>query len=324
MNIMKISFLVLTLAFSINAALAGDDILRKSAPMPLKEPVKSAFNGMVKAGERYVAIGARGAVVLSDDGGANWRQAKGVPVSTNLTAVDFVDEKRGWVVGHNGVILATVDGGENWSLQSWDDALDQPFFGVHFFNSEEGIAVGLWSRIMKTKDGGRTWANVALGVPPAGAKKDLNFYKIFGNSTQAYIAAESGWVLRSNDKGQNWTYVNVGTKASLWSGDVKDGSVWVGGLLGKVFHSKDSGKTWDSVQTKIKTSITSIQSKDKNIAIVGLDGNITTSKDAGHTFQYQQLDARAAITDVHQDKDGKLILATQSGVLTNIELGTQK
>jgi photosystem II stability/assembly factor-like uncharacterized protein len=324
MNIMKVNILVLSLALAINAAYAGDDLLRKSAPAALKHPAKSALNGMANAGDRLVAIGARGAITLSDDGGSSWRQAKDVPVSSTLTAVDFIDEKHGWVVGHDGVVLASIDGGENWTLQNWDDAIDQPFFGVHFFNADEGIVVGLWSRIMKTKDGGKTWTNVALPSPPPGAKKDLNFYKVFGGTTQAYIAAESGWVLRSNDKGHTWSYANVGTKASLWTGDIKGESVWVGGLLGKIFHSIDSGKTWVAVQTKIKTSITSIKSENQNIAIVGLDGNITTSKDGGRSFLYQQLDARAAITDMHQDADGKLILATQSGVMTNIKSGTRK
>lgn len=321
---MKIKLLVMALVMAINVSFAGDDVLRKSAPAALKQPVKSAVNGMTKAGGRLVAVGVRGAVVLSDDGGVNWRQAKKVPVSTTLTAVDFINEKQGWAVGHNGVVLATADGGENWSLQSWDDALDQPFFGVHFFNAEEGVAVGLWSRIVRTGDGGKTWTNISLGTPPAGAKKDLNFYNIFGNETQSFIAAEAGWVLKSNDKGQNWSYVNVGTKASLWAGDVKGDTVWVGGLLGKIFHSRDSGKTWAAAQTKIKTSITSIRLEDANVAIVGLDGNIATSKDAGQTFQYQQLDERVAITDIYQGGNGKLILATQSGVLINTESGMQK
>lgn len=324
MKNIKINILVLSLALTINAVFAGDDLLRKNAPTALKEPAKTALNGMTNAGGRLVAIGARGAITLSDDGGSNWRQAKGVPVSSTLTAVDFLDENRGWAVGHNGVVLATTDGGESWTLQNWDDAVDQPFFGVHFFNENEGIAVGLWSRIMKTKDGGKTWTNVALSSPPAGAKKDLNFYKVFGGRTQAYIAAESGWILRSTDKGQTWSYTNVGTKASLWTGDIQGESVWVGGLLGKIFHSVDGGKSWTPVQTKIKTSITSIKSENKNVAIVGLDGNITTSKDGGRSFLYQQLDARAAITDMHLGADGKLTLATQSGVITNIMSGAQK
>ena len=40
-----------------------------------------------------------------------------MPVSSDLTAVFFVDDKQGWAVGHDGVILHTADGGETWALQ---------------------------------------------------------------------------------------------------------------------------------------------------------------------------------------------------------------
>src|SRR5689334_16251355 len=46
---------------------------------------------LAKAGERYVAVGERGHVLLSDDNGATWRQAKSVPTRAMLTAVFFAD-----------------------------------------------------------------------------------------------------------------------------------------------------------------------------------------------------------------------------------------
>ncbi len=47
--------------------------------------------------------------LVSDDGGKTWQQSS-VPVSSDLTAVFFVDERKGWAVGHDGVILAS----ERW------------------------------------------------------------------------------------------------------------------------------------------------------------------------------------------------------------------
>ena len=72
---------------------------------------KSLLNGIARAGTRLVAVGQRGHIVVSTDGGANWKQSA-VPVSSDLTAVYFVDEKRGWAVGHDGVVLHTDDGGD--------------------------------------------------------------------------------------------------------------------------------------------------------------------------------------------------------------------
>ena len=44
------------------------------------------------------AVGDRGVIWHTDDGGSTWRQ-QASPVSCNLSAVFFVDNKRGWAVG---------------------------------------------------------------------------------------------------------------------------------------------------------------------------------------------------------------------------------
>ncbi|WVM93430.1 hypothetical protein ULG90_05695 [Halopseudomonas pachastrellae] len=41
-----------------------------------------------------------------------------------LTAVYFVDDKRGWAVGHDSLILNTTDGGATWG-----DAVSRPGTG---------------------------------------------------------------------------------------------------------------------------------------------------------------------------------------------------
>ena len=68
------------------------------------------------AGERLVAVGERGLIMVSDDDGASWQQAK-VPISATLAAVSFPTATLGWAVGHSGIILHSTDGGSNWQLQ---------------------------------------------------------------------------------------------------------------------------------------------------------------------------------------------------------------
>src|SRR5437667_12911281 len=78
---------------------------------------KSLLQSVVRAGDRIVVVGQRGHIVISSDGGATWKQSP-VPVSSDLTSVYFVDDKQGWVAGHDGVILHTGDGGEKWMCSS--------------------------------------------------------------------------------------------------------------------------------------------------------------------------------------------------------------
>ena len=77
---------------------------------------QSAFLDVELLSGRLVALGERGVIAYSDNGGELWSQSV-VPVSTMLTAMHFIDETQGWAVGHSGVVLHTRDAGETWTLQ---------------------------------------------------------------------------------------------------------------------------------------------------------------------------------------------------------------
>jgi photosystem II stability/assembly factor-like uncharacterized protein len=94
------------------------------------------------------AVGDRGVIWHTDDGGANWRQQTS-PIACSLNAVFFVDAQRGWAVGGEsmpytdatrGVVLRTDDAGATWRR------LPQPLLpllaGIKFFDREHGIAFG--------------------------------------------------------------------------------------------------------------------------------------------------------------------------------------
>ena len=78
----------------------------------------SLLNDVTRAGDsgRLVAVGERGHIIYSDDGGASWDQAS-VPVSVTLTGVDFGSASHGWAVGHSGVVLHSRDSGSSWTLK---------------------------------------------------------------------------------------------------------------------------------------------------------------------------------------------------------------
>src|SRR4051794_14248579 len=99
------------------SALAVACIAAARAGVPFADPIdtpavvsgRSASVPMTavdRAGKRFVAVGLRGTVLLSDDQGRHWRQAR-VPVSSDLVAVQFATEQEGWASGHDGVVLHT-------------------------------------------------------------------------------------------------------------------------------------------------------------------------------------------------------------------------
>ncbi len=299
------------------APVSNGTALRKAPAQSSVAPQATPILGATRAGDRLVAVGARGMVLLSDDDGRAWRQAQEVPVRSGLNAVVFADAKSGWAVGHNGTILSTVDGGEHWTLQRFDDAADQPLFSVYFSDAKHGIAVGLWSLVLATSDGGSTWNLVKLPPPPGGGKTDRNLLSVFGGPDGAiYVAAERGTVLVSKDAGATWTYHDTGYKGSFWTGVMApDGDVYVGGLRGSLYRSKDQGKTWQAVTSGTKSSLTDIAVSGDEVVAVGLDGAVSRSADRGATFKASQREDRLALTALVRTKANTWQTFSKQGVV---------
>ena len=123
--------------------------------------------------EQGWAVGDRGAIWHTDDGGRRWTpQDSGV--SCSLLGVSLVDRDLGWAVGgfahpyahtSSGVVLWTRDGGRHWQH---DPNLLLPLLRqVRFTSAKHGWAVGCALAMFPpaafvTRDGGRNW------MPPCG------------------------------------------------------------------------------------------------------------------------------------------------------------
>ena len=143
----------------------------KAQPTPLIRAFRNdaTLNDIVFATPKSGwAVGDRGVIWHTDDAGTTWRQ-QAAPVSCTLSAVFFVDSRRGWTVGGEcqpytnatrGEVLRTDDGGATWLR------LPQPLLplltGVKFFDRDHGIAFGQSashspSGVFSTRDGGVNW-----------------------------------------------------------------------------------------------------------------------------------------------------------------------
>jgi photosystem II stability/assembly factor-like uncharacterized protein len=114
------------------------------------------------------AVGDRGVIWSTTDGGTTWQQQQS-NVTCRLSAVYFIDDRRGWAVGGEcrplsnstrGVVLCTADGGETWSAVP--HLILPSLVGVKFFDPIHGIAFGQSaaaepSGVFTTHDGGKTW-----------------------------------------------------------------------------------------------------------------------------------------------------------------------
>lgn len=249
------------------------------APLAVKAPMLAA----ARAGKRIVCVGDYGTVLLSDDEGRTWRQAALVPSRETLTAVSFVNDRQGWVVGHGGIVLATRDGGNTWE-QAYSAGKEVALFSVHFADAERGFAVGAFGFAMETRDGGRNWQQLPVAQ---GELADRHLYHIFaGADASLWIAAEAGAVFRSQDGGRTFAALALPYKGSLWGGlALRDGSVLVAGMRGHVLLSMDQGRSWREADSGTDQALTAgVQLAGGDVVLVGLGGVVIRSRDGGRSF----------------------------------------
>lgn len=262
-----------------------------------------------RAGQRIVAVGDHGVVLLSDDG-STFRQARTVPVRSLLTSVQFIDVRHGYAAGHDGVVLGTRDGGETWTLlRVARPGTEQPILSFHFDSPEHGIAVGLYGWAIETHDAGRTWSELQVG---AGGNADRHLFHVFASASGSlFIAGEGGIVFRSTDRGRSWQGVATEGGGSLWYGrTLSDGSLMVCGMRGHLYRSSDDGRTWLSVDSKTTQSLTGItELADGRVIAVGMAGTVLESRDSGRTFTTAPGSESADLTAVLADGPQALLLS---------------
>jgi photosystem II stability/assembly factor-like uncharacterized protein len=303
---------------------------------------------VTRAGDRLVAVGERGIVLLSDDNGVSWRQARSVPSSVALTAVSFADVSDGWAVGHAGVILHSKDGGETWSKQLDGklaaqlelqgaqtqsvndpqgaqrrlsaaqqlvaDGADKPFLGLYFANRQQGLVVGAYGLAMLTEDAGVHWRSVGSELDnPNG----MHLYAILRDAQGVMIAGEQGTLLRGAALGQPFARV-PSPYHGTWFGAVQvaPGQDLFFGLKGNAYRLDDASQ-WQPVETDERSSLTAgKQLADDSLVVVSEGGRVLRSTDQGRHFQTMSAAALdgSTITDITQAADGALVLTGARGV----------
>ncbi|MBA5640165.1 glycosyl hydrolase [Duganella sp. LX20W] len=311
------------LACAATAACAGVAAVTSGpATQPFADPLDTAavrsplaaralINGLAQAGTRLVAVGQRGHIVYSDDGGAHWSQAA-VPLASDLVAVQFPTPELGWAVGHDGVVLHSVDGGASWSKQldgraaaaiadeqvskdpnatdaqradakrMVEQGPDKPFLDVWFEDRNSGYVVGAFNLIFHTADGGRTWQSWADRTDNPSAFH-LNAIRAVGGDL--YIVGEQGLVLRLNRERGRFEAMATPYKGTYFGLAGKDGALLVYGLRGNAYRSTDRGASWSKVETGLQVGLTaSALAQDGRLLLVSQAGQVLVSADAGATF----------------------------------------
>ena len=253
-------------------------------------------------GERLVAVGERGHILVSDDPDSGWQQAQ-VPTRQMLTAVHFADARRGWAVGHDGLVLVTSNGGMDWSrqydglalqssynrskLKSLNDrrnVLEQSLAAAENPDERSELLSALEELELDIEDAEYA-LEAPLQTPPL-----LDIW--FRDALHGYAVGAFGTLLVTDDGGVNWARagdrLDNPQKMHL-NGVVGDdrGGVWIAAETGLLFRSRDGGASWTALDSPYQGTFFGIARAPASGRLIayGLRGNAFYSDDGGDSWQ---------------------------------------
>jgi len=330
-------------AICISASLhAEPDVLERAAPVWNNNRASSlVITALGKYGDKAVAVGERGLILISKHGGDSWRQARS-PVAVTLTGVAFSDEATIWVVGHGAVLLKSADGGENWSKlldgkavaalvleaasgagadpafreeaeRLMADGPDKPFLNIQFFDKDFGLIVGAYGLILGTRDGGATWRPFQKHMENP---KGVHLYGMLQAGGEIWISGEQGALFVSDDAGEKFREVGTPYQGT-WFGIARAGENLVAyGMRGNAWWSPDRGRSWQKSEIPTSNSLTGGYTQKNGVLVLVDDGgHVFASSDGGRKFQRAEGRKMPPLTSVIELSDKRFICGSSHGII---------
>ncbi|AKS42956.1 YCF48-related protein [Wenzhouxiangella marina] len=281
-RILPLAILLLVLPAAVSA--------QSAEPQPAEQArlvASSLLLDVTRAGQRFVAVGERGHVLLSSDGDA-WEQAESVPTRATLTRVTFAGGRL-WAVGHDSVIIHSRDMGRSWTLQNFEPDWEKPLLDVHFFDANRGVAIGAYGLYMRTDNAGEDWEVFDMAdlvtseaidwEEAAQAAAELDSRE--GNDEMLGLDDELYDPAADFDRGC-YEFMECHLNAFL---DLGDGRWMIAAERGYGFRTVDGGENWESFRFPYPGSMFGLLDiGDGSVLAFGLRGNVQLSNDFGSSW----------------------------------------
>ncbi len=236
--------------------------------------------------DHAVAIGKKGKIWNSFDGGRTWRALSSTPTTSNL---NDITANNGLIaaVGDNGTILVSLDNGHSFikTPTSTHTRLNAITIAYRHNSGYPIIAVGENGLVLGSKDNGRTFSK--LKVPTTASLNDVA-YKDFYSTV--VIVGDKGTILRSTNAGQQWSKVTTNTtddiNALAWSFSSSD--LLAVGERGLVLQGSVAGYRWKKIKFPESVSLKSVVSTANDLFAIPAGDHFYLSLDKGNTFQKRQ------------------------------------
>ena len=227
---------------------------------------------------RAFIVGARGKVLLTEDGGRTFERID-IGTDGGVFGIRMADDQNGYLCGQDGLIMRTRDGGRHWEKINSRTSLY--IFSLSTPDRLNAYFVGDRSLVLSTSDGGESFV-----------KRQLQ--KLFPEELRDYALPYEEPVLYGVD------FV-----------DAKNG--WIAGELGRLWMTANGGQSWTEQQGSLLSqwkrplgpsddprladfllpTLFSVSFRDRNNgAACGLEGWVIQTSDGGKTWRFAQQAAK--------------------------------
>jgi photosystem II stability/assembly factor-like uncharacterized protein len=275
---------------------------------PLWRATHGLLLGIAYAGDRVVAVGNAGVVLLSDDDGQSWRIAN-TPSDELLTSVIFPTPKEGWAVGQDLLVLHSVDAGETWTQQHFTAGSDQVLFTVVSFSPGHLLATGSYNSVVETHDGA-SWQDSKIAnldddyhLNCAAARGDD--VMVTGEAGHAFVRYAGAWSAMKMDY--------EGSQFACLLG--ADGNFYSFGLRGSAFRAQPGAAAWTRIDLGDQQSIFgAARMADGRIALVGANGGVKLLDPASGKVTHLPQVSEHTLSAVVEGRHHQLIAVGDDGV----------
>ncbi len=224
--------------------------------------------------ERAFIGGARGKLLLTEDGGQHFRRIK-LGSDSAVFGIQMTDAENGYLCGQDGLIMRTRDGGNSW--ERLNSRTHLYIFSLSFPDRLHGFFVGDQSLVLSTINGGESFFKRRLErlFPPEISDYALPYMEPVLYGVQ-FVDPDHGWV--------------VGEMGRIWSTD-NAGKTWneQQGSLVSQWKRQPAANEDARFRDFVLPTLFGVSFRDqKRGAACGLEGSIIATEDGGKTWTFQK------------------------------------
>ena len=232
------------------------------------------FDVWPMSADRAFIVGARGKLLLTEDGGQHFKRIK-LGNDLAIFGIQMTDADNGYLCGQDGLIMRTRDGGKTW--ERLNSRTHMYLFSLSFPDRLHGFFVGDQSVVLSTSNGGETFFKRRLErlFPPEIEDYALPYMEPILYAVN-FVDPEHGTI--------------VGEMGRIWSTD-NGGTTWSEGQESLVPQWKRQPAANEDPRFRdyVLPTLFDVSFRDqKQGAACGLEGSIIATTDGGKTWTFQK------------------------------------